>query len=129
METRNVLDKDGAIIGSMSMPDGTSEADWTAALTRYSASAPGTPALSAQQALVEAGHAILLNFAARNVFEGLSADVIGTAVAQLVPIQVLLVSGNLSAALTLVQALTPGPVLTSQLIASFETQISNYLGV
>jgi len=40
METRNILDPSSAVIGTMTMPDGTAEPIWTAALAIYSTNNP-----------------------------------------------------------------------------------------
>lgn len=40
METRNILDVNGNIVGTVSLPDGTSEAQWAVVLAAYSTTKP-----------------------------------------------------------------------------------------
>jgi hypothetical protein len=60
METRNVLDADNNIIGSLTLPDSTSEADWSRALNTYKEvpSIPDVTPRQIRQAIILSGISI-----------------------------------------------------------------------
>lgn len=129
-ETRPILNSDGQQVGELTLDDGTSESQWAQALAPYAVPPPSPAAklLLAQAKNIEIGKQLILGFAAKNIFAGLDALEIGPLVSQLLPIQVLLLQGNLASAKTLVDALTPSGPLTAELIAGLSAQLGAYTG-
>lgn len=77
MATRNILDKDGNIIGEMTLPDETTEEEWLDKLTPY---AYVKPNLTLQQVIdtkvsasIVFGLEIIKNAATENVITGITA--------------------------------------------------------
>jgi len=57
MGTRNILNKDGQVVGTITLPDGTSESDWAKVLSSYAESPtiPDVTPRQIRQALVVSG--------------------------------------------------------------------------
>lgn len=129
METRNILDYLGNIIGELSLPEDTSEEQWALALMAYS-----QPPVSAQiitqnkiQNAINGFNTILIQYVASNVLSGITQQGKTQLIADaLADVQRYGQSGSLYAAITALQQvdITPemAPFLTAPIVASLISQ-------
>lgn len=132
METRNILDLNGNVIGTVSYPEGTAESVWAAALSAYAVPPEPSPETRARCAILcamEFGMGLIADFGARNVVAGLNeAEVAGIA-AKLSSVQALLMSGSLKTAKLAIAAVTPDAYITQAVKDEFTDRINLYLGI
>lgn len=78
LETRNIIDSHGDVIGTLSLPEGTSEARWAAKLALYATAIPATTALQLSQMAVTAnmnfGRNVIVMFASENKLMGITRE-------------------------------------------------------
>ena|SRR6185436_10510265 len=79
------------------------------------------------RAAADFGHAIMVEFAARNVLKGISLTEVKRLTQQLGAIQLMLMNGSLYTALDEIQKLTPQGSLTQKDINYFSNKIRNFL--
>jgi hypothetical protein len=70
---------------------------------------------------------IIAQFGAANRLANLSTSNVIQIAEQLAPIQSLLSSGSIATALTAIQALTPGALITQDIINTYAQELQNYL--
>lgn len=77
MEIRNILDKDGNIVGQLQLPDGTPESVWKEKLDSYKASIEFTPSFARMLNIKqrkEFADKLLEEFKEKNIADGINAD-------------------------------------------------------
>lgn len=77
--TRDILDKDGNVMGQLTLPDETTEEGWAAALSIYSAGPAAPPSLTLQEiiqrkiaAAIQFGNQFIVDAATENVIQGIT---------------------------------------------------------
>lgn len=135
MESRNALDTNGSIIGTVELPSGTSEDIWSERLALYTVPpiVPPTPdPLAAYkveaQAAIDFGNSIIVEFGASNSAANLSTSQVGSIASKLMNVQLLLQGGALSSAIQAINAITPDDYLTSDVLKHYRNEIETFLG-
>jgi hypothetical protein len=75
METRDIKNKDNQVIGQLSLPEGTSEAVWTAKLNEYKQDVSLSPSYAVQYSIKqrkEFADQLLEEFKAKNISDGIN---------------------------------------------------------
>ena len=91
-----------------------------------------TPSLAPSQAIANAtlfGQNLVAQFESwlNSSASGATSAQIATIDSQFQSIKVLLLSGSLQSALTAIEAVTPGTIVTSAILTSYENQLSTYI--
>jgi hypothetical protein len=141
METRDIIDYQGNVIGSLSLPEGTSEDTWTEKLIVY-AQAPIQPTMEeiVGKKIVDAqtfGQALLKEFATENVLMGITeAGKTIQVTDYLHKLSHYIMTGSLYAALTEIDVIISDtnksdldPFVTNDRMNIYKEKIQRYLGL
>lgn len=133
-ETRSILDKDGNVVGELTMPDNTSEDIWSAKLGEYSYVKPSVPIEEQIKAKIlgamEFGKNIMAEYGASNVLAGLSLSQVQQVMTSTAKIQSALLSGSLYVALDEISKLELDDVIiTDARVTAFRNKIQKYLNI
>lgn len=136
METRDILDANNNVIGSVSLPEGTSEEEWTRVTRAY---VPRVPSLNEMveatiQRAMTFGAGLIKKFAAENVLLGITqAGMTATVRTNLAQVITCLQTGSLYDAIAQVKAVPAeskdATFITDARLLSFVNEIERYLGV
>lgn len=125
VETRNILNSQGEIIGELSLPEGASEDFWTEKLSVYldppSKSAKETIELSIKDG-VKFGNLMLTEIKYDNIVSGITAEQTAEMIEANTQLIVMLISGQLKPSLDYFIAIVPNEVMT-------ETRLSKYINL
>lgn len=140
-ETRNILDSEGNIIGTLQLPIGTSEVEWTRKLSEFLYI---PPQLTQEEILMQQikesinfGNDLLIKSMTHNLSLGITQSPYLTEITQYTNnLRLYLMSGLLPAAIkeidTLIQNGVPqeySPFITQELLEFNKIKIQNYLGL
>jgi hypothetical protein len=141
METREILNYLGEIIGELSLPEGTTEEQWEAALAPYSAA----PIIPTMQQIVEKkitdakefGDKLLNEFATENVLMGITqAGKTIEVTDYLHKLSHYMMTGSLYAALTEIDVILAdtnrdhlAPFVTTERMEIYKDKIKQFLGL
>lgn len=132
-DVRDILDADGNIIGSLSLPSGTSEEVWTEKLAPYRLAATGPSALelavSRAHDRMNFGASLIAEFGAMNELSGISTTVTDQLAERLATVQQLLLAGALETAIVKLGAVTADEILPQETIDAFIARLRAYLGI
>lgn len=132
METRDILDFNGNIIGEISFPDNTPEIVWKGALSAY-LQPPTSPLDMVQQRITSAqdfGASLITEIAAENVLLGITTQQVTQLLAQNAVLIAALQTGSLYTAIQLIQQLPPDNLfITPDRVSRYVSMLQTYLGV
>ena len=140
---QNILDKNGNVIGTLEVPDGTDQNTVTSLLALYTYTPPvSTPSQSIQlaiQAAISFGNNLVVQYAAANVLSGITQSGQTIAVATyLQPLAYLLNAGSLYAAISTINTMIAdtssnkanlAPFVTNNILYTYLNIIQSYLGI
>lgn len=129
--TRNILDKDGNIIGTLTLDDSTPEDVWTARLADYlgpPAPPEPTPEQLAKQAM-DFGMDIIAQIGAESEVNSLTTDQMVQLIQLGGPIQLMLMTGAIGTALITMQNTDFTGILPADLVQKYVSLLQAYLGV
>ena len=134
METRDILNWRGDVVGHMSLPEGTAEEVWAYRLAPYAVAPAPTPALAEVVkgrilSAMDFGKDLIATYGTQNVLAGRTSSDIRTLILKLQTLQLLLMSGSLYSALAELQNIQPDSLVTQQDLDTFASRIRAYLGI
>lgn len=134
LETRDILNCENEVIGTLSLPENTSEDVWTQKLAPY-ATQPSVRTLQtavAEQvtAAMEFGRKLMAEVGAENVLLGYSVEDIKQIMTKTERVQMALLAGALHIAIDeLASIVTDEVLVTAARITSVRNKIQTYLGL
>ncbi len=139
LETRNIIDQSNNIVGQLTLPNTTTEAEWTSRLLDFQYQNPQLEAVDAVKVVIKDarrfGENLLENFSAENVLMGITAaGKTGAVVNYLHKLSHYISTGSLYEAINEVDALIAAglpedlePFVTEERLNDYKNTISEYL--
>lgn len=135
MESRNILDKDGNIIGMLELPDGTSEEIWAEKLAEYTKTIPIQEKIKASvKSAKDFANQLIIDFATENIMLGITQDgKTGIVLQKLTSVLFAMITGSLYEAITRVKEIPESDYddkyITAARLLIFVNKIEAYLNV
>jgi|GEM_PF-5565870 len=132
LESREVVDSEGNVIGSLSVPPGLNDESWEYLLSHYSESTASPSVNTIISGKIKSaelfGKELIREIATDNVLAGATIDEIRQMISDHNNIILMLLSGSLYTAISAIQEITPTEILTQQRIDQYIGKIKYYLG-
>lgn len=132
-ETRDVLDPQENVIGTIELPSDTEEPAWEDSLGAYSTPIP-SPTIQAIvkgkiTSAMEFGKYLMLEVGTDNILLGLNTEQIISMIIDYGHIKAMLDSGSLYTALTAIEAVQPTEIMTQQRIDKYAGMLKSFLRI